>query len=522
MQVRKTFSGFLIVILAAALGVALLYLPNWLISNYETASRLGSFFGWLYLIVIGTGLALVLGSFVWTVWKLWGASIMKNRQRERRNRNPSEMSSSQQAQELDENLDQIEALKSRSTSIHDESGQQLTRQLDPLLKDIEYKRESQELEIVAFGTISSGKSSVLNLLAGRNVFATEARGGTTVTRNEIPWPGLDKVILVDTPGLGEVDGEAHVFVSAECAKDADVVLVVVDGPLRDSEHKLLEKLGEMEKRVVVCLNKTDWYSTDDREKLIGQIARQTLPMVRREDIVAIQAQPGSRIRKRVLHNGLEVDETVEIPTDIEPLAQRMLAVLEYEGKDLLMANLLLQSRGLVEKARSKVKDSLDRKAWSIVDRYMWGAGGIAAVNPFPVVDLVAGSAISTKMVFDLAEVYQQKIDLQTASRWLAEMGKNLVGFLGAQGAAVAVTSLVASLIKTIPLAGTIAGGVVQGAVQALITKWIGAVFIEYFRNEMQTPEGGLAGLARRQWEAVTTIDEIRKLVLNAREKLSNG
>ena len=56
-----------------------------------------------------------------------------------------------------------------------------------------------------------------------------------------------------------------------------------------------------------------------------------------------------------------------------------------------------------------------------------------------------------------------------------------------------------------------AGGVLQGATQALITKWIGAVFIEYFRNEMQTPVGGMAGLARRQWENVTTANELRKL-----------
>ena len=70
------------------------------------------------------------------------------------------------------------------------------------------------------------------------------------------------------------------------------------------------------------------------------------------------------------------------------------------------------------------------------------------------------------------------------------------------------------------IAGQIAGGVLQGAVQALITKWIGAVFIEYFRNEMQTPEGGMAGLARRQWEQVTMISELRKLVTSARQKLT--
>jgi small GTP-binding protein len=424
------------------------------------------------------------------------------------------MTTSEKAHEIDENLEQIEALRSR-TALDD----RLENEIDPLVRELEAKRTAQTLEIVAFGTISSGKSSVLNLLAGRDVFQTDARGGTTVTRNEIPWPGLDKVTLVDTPGLGEIDGELRIAISAECAKDADLVLIVVDGPIRESEHQLIKKLGQMEKRVIICLNKTDWYAPADREKLLGQIARQTQGVVAPKDIVAIQAESGLRIRRRVLTDGTTVDEHVEIPPAIEPLAERMLSVLKKEGKELLMANLLLQSRGLVEKARVRVKDSIDQKAWSLVDKYMWGAGGIAAVSPFPLVDLIAGSAISTKMIVDLAEIYQQKVDLQTASRWLREMGKNLVGFLGGYGASVATASVVASLIKSVPFAGTIAGGALQGVVQALITKWIGAVFIEYFRNEMQAPEGGLSGLARRQWEKVTTADEIRKLVQAARDKL---
>ena len=40
----------------------------------------------------------------------------------------------------------------------------------------ETKLEKQTLEIVAFGTVSSGKSSVLNALAGRDVFRTDAQG----------------------------------------------------------------------------------------------------------------------------------------------------------------------------------------------------------------------------------------------------------------------------------------------------------------------------------------------------------
>ena len=74
--------------------------------------------------------------------------------------------------------------------------------------------------------------ALLNALAGQDVFRTDARGGTTTVRNEIPWPGIDRVMLVDTPGLGEVDGAEHAEVSAEAARDADLVLLVVEARFR--------------------------------------------------------------------------------------------------------------------------------------------------------------------------------------------------------------------------------------------------------------------------------------------------
>ena len=514
MKILKTFNGVFLLVLLAALGIALMYLPGMVIRQYETVNTLGSVWGTLYLVVVGTGAVLFLGSVAWTFWRLWGRSIAKKRLRKKQNRNPSQLSYDQMQREVDENLQSVGDLGEGTGD-----AARFQQALDPLVGHVEHKREQQTLEIVAFGTISSGKSSVLNLLAGRDVFETQVRGGTTVTRNEIPWPGMDKVILVDTPGLGEIDGAMHVAISAECAKDADLVLLVVDGPLRASEDDLLKQLGQMEKRVVICLNKTDWFTDADRDKLLGQIRDQTSTEVSDRDVVAIQAQTGFRTRRQVLTDGKTMDERIEVEPDIAPLADRLTRVIEHDGKRLIMANLLLQSRGLVEKARTRVKDALDERAWKVVDKYMWSAGGAAALVPFPLIDLAAGIGISTKMIVDLAEVYQQKVDLETASRWLSEMGKNLIGVLGANAAAPAVASLVGSLLKTVPVAGQLAGGVLQGSVQALITRWIGAVFIEYFRNEMQTPVGGLSGLARRQWEQVTSINELRKLVGRARNKL---
>ena len=513
---HKTFTGVFLLIAMAVVGLGLIWLPGWVIDNSQAAAGVGKIWGVLYLIVVGIGTLLILGSAGWTLWKLFGASIAKKHRLARRSKNPSKLSAGEKDFEIDENLEQVDKL---SQGVGDDA--LLQSELDPLVKELEQKREAETLEIVAFGTISSGKSSVLNLLSGKQVFNTDARGGTTVTRNEIPWPGIDKVTLVDTPGIGEIDGEDHVHIAAESAKDADVVLVVIDGPLRQSEHDLLSQLGQMEKRTVICLNKSDWYSQSDRDKLVGQIFDQTGAFVSKEDIVCIQAQAGTRTRRKILADGTEIEESVQVDPNIAPLANRMVAIVKKEGKELLLANLLLQSRGLVEKARDRVKDALDRKAWNVVEKYQWGAGGVAAVSPFPVVDLLAGSAISTKMILDLAEVYQQKVDVETASRWLGEMGKNLIGVLGAQGATVAVTSVVASVIKTVPIAGTIAGGVLQGSVQALITRWIGMVFIDYFRSEMQTPEGGLAGLARRKWNVVTSADELRKFLQTAREKLAD-
>ena len=218
----------------------------------------------------------------------------------------------------------------------------------------------------------------------------------------------------------------------------------------------------------------------------------------------------------MLPNGEEVPETVTVPPDIQPLAERMLQIVRHDGRDLLAANLLLQSRGLVDEAKERVRDALDRRAWEIVDKYTWGSAGAAALSPLPVVDLAAGAAISTKMVMDLARVYHQEIDVDVAVNLLGQQGKNLLGVLGTSAATPMVTASIASMIKGVPGVGTIAGGLLQGIVQAVITRWIGGIFITYFKNEMREPPGGLAALARREWERVTSVAELRKLVQSAR------
>lgn len=513
-QSRATSVIFLVVLLAVT-GYLLVTLPPQLVEQYHHAAQVSPWVGYVYVAIVSFGALLLSGLLISILAHIWRNSRQKSAKRARRSLSPSEMSATQQQQEFADNL---AVGRDYAASV----SPAVRAEIAAAIAKLESKREARRLEIVAFGTISSGKSSLLNALAGRTVFRADVVGGTTATRSEIPWVAAptDLVVLVDTPGLAEVRGEARAAEAAEAAKNADLVLFVVDGPLKAYEIELLQALAVMEKRIVVCLNKEDWYDVEQRDELLGQIAEQVPSAVRAADVVAVRSRPTKRQRVRVLSDGAEQTEEVPVDPDIGALARRLLAIVDRDGRDLLLANLLLQSRGLVDEAKQRVLAALDDRAEEIINRYMWAAGGATAVNPFPLLDLAGGSAITAKMVLDLAAVYHQRIDVDTVITLLGQLGKNLVAMVGASAAAPAVAAAIGSLLKTVPGIGTIAGGAIQGLVQAVVTRWIGRVFCEYFRNEMQPPPGGLAELARRKWADVTRPEELRKLIQLGRERLT--
>ena len=155
---------------------------------------------------------------------------------------------------------------------------------------------------------------------------------------------------------------------------ADLVLFVTDSPLRDFEFELLRQLADMEKRVIVCLNKEDWFTTVNRELLLEQLQSQVSRWIPAENVVAVQARPAARRAARVMADGKECEEEVPVEPDISDLAKRMRSIIKSEGPSPLLANLLLQSRGLVSEAKAQVQTALDDRASAAVDRAMckWG------------------------------------------------------------------------------------------------------------------------------------------------------
>src|ERR1700760_3240262 len=143
----------------------------------------------------------------------------------------------------------------------------LERDLDQLYEMAE-KLEAGRVEIVVFGEISTGKSALINSLVGDAVAEVNVRGGWTKDVWNLNWkgagycvPGLadSQVVLIDTPGLNEVDGAQRALMAQEAAARADLVLFIVDSDLNDVEYSALVEVAATHKPIVLVLNKADLY-----------------------------------------------------------------------------------------------------------------------------------------------------------------------------------------------------------------------------------------------------------------------
>jgi ribosome biogenesis GTPase A len=507
---RSLFEKVGLIAAILVLGYALIEIVPNVVDHYERLSRTNRTLGRVYLAGVLTGSALLLGAGAWSVYVLARNSLSRRARRQRDQKPIEQMSESEKEGMVTATLDDIKKLIDRETTAgaaHTDAGTKL--------EEIQQSLESGELRIAAFGTISSGKSALLNTLAGEEVFSSDVVGGTTVRCASIPLPSEDKVLLVDTPGLGEDRGIDHERIAREQAMDADLILFVLDNDMRSFEDDVLKVLVGAKKPLVVCLNKSDWYGAEKvpilLAKTVERVDRHGIP---RENVVPVRTAAARRTRVRVLTDGSEIEETVMLGPDVEPLLSRLSVALD-ERKGLHLNNLIAQSRRLFAEMRERSRARLDADAWQVVNRTTWQAATAAAISPLPILDIVIGMGFIGKMVKELAAVYQIEIDLESARRLLGELGANAASIVGVNLATPTAASLAASWIKAVPGVGTLVGGTLQGFVQALMVRWIGSTFITYFRKEMKI-DGGLADLARQKWLEATTPTALAELLKETR------
>src|SRR5262249_36184419 len=121
------------------------------------------------------------------------------------------------------------------------------------LTELHADKDRRRFHVVVFGTISAGKTSLINARLGHAVGQTEATGGTTRHGEEHSYllEGVEgTLVLTDTPGLSEI-GDAGALREAEArnlAARADLLLFVLDHDLVRSESDPLLALARQGKR----------------------------------------------------------------------------------------------------------------------------------------------------------------------------------------------------------------------------------------------------------------------------------
>ena len=154
------------------------------------------------------------------------------------------------------------------------------------------KLEHGHLHLAVFGRVSTGKSSLLNALMGEPAFTVSPLHGETRRSAMRQWAEVEAggVFLIDTPGLDEAGGEDREQLAREVAGRADLVIFVVDGDMTDTELVSLRTLIAQGRPVLVALNKSDLFTSDELHRLLESIRDKTVDIVAPSHVIAVAAQ----------------------------------------------------------------------------------------------------------------------------------------------------------------------------------------------------------------------------------------
>ena len=220
---------------------------------------------------------------------------------------------------------------------------------------LEEKLAKCAIAIAVFGMVSRGKTSILNALFGKKLGETGAINGVTKGICIYEWqtPSLEEenkklhLRFIDTQGIDEVDGELRGAIALSVAKQSDLILFVIAGDMNRLEQEAIAQLQTFYKPILLVFNKTDLYPESDRIAIYEAIQNEEMrKLISPQDIILAVAAP-KPVKVRIQYSdGRDSQEVWEQPKpDVQALKERILSLLNTEGKALLSINVL---RSLLE------------------------------------------------------------------------------------------------------------------------------------------------------------------------------
>ncbi|PZO39232.1 MAG: hypothetical protein DCF19_14800 [Pseudanabaena frigida] len=279
------------------------------------------------------------------------------------------------------------------------------------------KLDKNAIEIAVFGMVSKGKTSVLNALFGKKLGETGAINGVTTKTSVYGWeiesfPSKDVVItsaveiekpcirFIDTQGIDEVGGQINGEIALKVAKQSDLILFVIAGDITRLEQEAIAQLQSLYKPILLVFNKIDLYPESDRQAIYEALQNEEMrKSISAKEIILTAAKPKPAKVRLQYSDGQESQEIWEQPKpDVQALKERILSLLNNEGKALLEVNVLRSLLDIQEVVTQRYLQKLQISTAIAALVFMIEAFGLL-LSPFIWLDGVISGSLNSLLVF---------------------------------------------------------------------------------------------------------------------------
>jgi GTP-binding protein EngB required for normal cell division/uncharacterized protein (DUF697 family) len=338
------------------------------------------------------------------------------------------------------------------------------------LQELAARQQSGSIHLCFFGEISTGKSSLIKALVPEADVAISPVGGSTIDIRHYRWRNEQgtQILLTDVPGTGGLQDGLDDIARQE-AQRSQLVLFVCDGDLTRPEQRAVGWLLELEKPLILVMNKSDRYDREEQAVLLERLMQHLNRLGdegARGRVVAVSAGGQAEVVEQRA-DGSEVKSSRVRPADIGVLVVAINRMLGQDADGLdarrdravfrLAADKLAEAEARYRQQRSEqIIRSSTRKAV---------IGALAAVSPGT--DVIIQGFIGTHMTRQLCRLYgaaPRDLDVEE----FLSLSQSRAGKLLPLSLAVAGNAL-----KAFPGVGTVAGGVVHAVAYGLIFDALG-------------------------------------------------
>ncbi len=349
----------------------------------------------------------------------------------------------------------------------------LAPEVDPATLDDRLRRAKAALPPPVFwllGKAQSGKTSLVHAMTGSS--RAEIGGGfrpCTRVAQMYSFPNEEECFLrfLDTRGLGEA-GQDGLTEIPKLEAEADLIVVVIKAMDHAQEHVLGILRGVTARHpgwpllILQTALHEGYPAVAMRHAVPYPYAEPPYPPAVPHDLarsLAAQRELFRGYRARFVPVDFTLPEDGFEPVDYG--LEHLWSVIE-ELLPLGLRGML----GQTPDVRKAIRDDLFRKAHPQIVAYAMAAGGAGAM-PLPVVDIPLVLTAQARMLYMIAEIYQQPMDLARMAEIAAALG---LGFLTRLG--------VRELVKLVPVPGL--GESVSALYAAASTYALGTALCQYF------------------------------------------